>query len=424
MRTLFRQLILKRIERHTKLLIQTHQPVIIGVTGSVGKTSTKLAIAHLLSESYEVNVHEGNYNTDFGLPLSMFNLDPPEQSTDIAAWWKILRTMKQTIKNGYPYDVLVLELGADKPRDIQRFMRYLEPDIGVVTAVAKVHYEAFDSIEQILDEKWSLAEGSKKVVYNHDDKRLRTRAESVAGAVGYGLDKTDVYAVLNEFDANTGWRGELRQGESKVNEVTFPVVGQQSVYGLTAAAAVARELKLDWPQCLARLATWEQPAGRMHLLQGKNDISIIDDTYNASPYSTVAALDALYRLPGRKVAILGSMNELGDYEVEGHKMVGRQCGDLDILVTIGVAANTHLAQAALVAGLDPDGLHECNTPYEAASYLEACVQSGDVVLAKGSQTGVYAEEAIKPLLANQEDSTKLVRQSEAWLRQKQEEFNT
>ena len=421
MRRLLRHLILKRVERYTVRLIRKHQPLIIGVTGSVGKTSTKLAIAHILSAQYTVQVHQGNYNTDFGLPLSLFDLDPPQQSTDIRGWWQILKTMKATVAQEYPYDAVVLELGADQPNDIGKFMRYLTPDIGVVTAVAKVHYEAFASIDDILEEKWKLAGGSRAVIYNHDDKRLRAQAQQLQHATGYGLMETDVYSQLHGFNEEKGWQATLHIDGTAV-DIEFPVLGQQSVYALTAAVAVAYQLGIDMQTCQERLKDWEQPSGRMRLLRGKYGSSIIDDSYNASPYATVAALDALYRFRGRKIAVLGSMNELGDYEVDGHRMVGKHAADMDMLVTIGTAANTHLVPAALEAGLPPSSVHECNTPYEAGDYLAAQLQGGDVVLVKGSQGGVFAEEAIKPILADSSDEAKLVRQSESWLQAKAKQF--
>lgn len=424
MQTFFRNLILKRIEKYAQTLLHTHQPTVIAVTGSVGKTSTKLAIAHLLGNKYHVLVHEGNYNTEFGLPLSLFELEMPANSRDVKAWWRLLRTMKQRIASEYPYDVVILEMGADQPGDIGRFMRYIQPDIGVVTAVAKVHYAAFESIEQILEEKWQLALGSKTVVYNHDDKRLRTKAKFLHSCLGYSLDEAgDVWTQLDGFDFERGgWSGMLHAKDEQ-QEVFYPVLGQQSVYALVAATAVALKQRIPLSECVRHIADWQQPPGRMRLLAGKNGSRIIDDTYNSSPYAAVAALEALYQLDtGRKIAILGSMNELGEYEAEGHRLVGKHCDQLDGLATIGVAANTYLIPAALAAGLDEANVHECNTPYQAGDVVASQLQPGDTVLAKGSQNGVFAEEALKALLADPNDEQQLVRQSPEWVKRKQEQF--
>ncbi len=419
----FRAQVLKRVESYTKKLIETHQPKVIAVTGSVGKTSTKLAITHILRDQYQVLVHEGNYNTEFGLPLSLFELEPPLKSTSILAWLRILRTMRRRIKKKYPYDVVVLEMGADQPGDISRFMRYIRPDIGVVTAVAKVHLEAFGSIDAITDEKWELARGSKTVVYNNDDKRLRERAAKISGSTGYGLQETTVWAQLQGFNESEGWQGTLYAKEAE-QEITFPVLGQQSVYSLIAGAAVSTQCGMPIDTIVKQIADWRQPKGRMRLLSGRNGSRIIDDSYNSSPYAAVAALDALYQFRGRKIAILGSMNELGEYEASGHRLVGKHCDQLDFLVTIGVAANKYLIPAALEAGLDETRVRECNTPYEAGDYVASLLQQEDTVLIKGSQNRVFAEESIKPLLADKQEQALLVRQSEQWLEKKEAQFSS
>lgn len=418
----FRSQVLKRVETYTKRLINTHNPTVIAVTGSVGKTSTKLAIAHILRTRYHVLVHEGNYNTEFGLPMSLFELEPPEKSTSVLAWWRILRTMRRRIKQDYPYDVIVLEMGADQPGDITRFMEYIQPEIGVVTAVAKVHLEAFGSIEAIAEEKWSLAQGSNTVVYNHDDKRLRERAANTTNKIGYGLQRTDVWSELQEFNYSEGWRGVVHTGSGDA-ETTFPVIGQQTVYALTAATAVGLQCGVSLDEAVAKISEWKQPKGRMRLLPGKNGSFIIDDSYNSNPYAAVAALDALYQFQGRKIAILGSMNELGEYETAGHRLVGRHCNQLDVLVTIGVPANKHIIAAALETGVEEFRVHECNTPYEAGEYVASLVREGDIILVKGSQSGVFAEESIKSFLADDQDTALLVRQSEQWLAKKRAHFS-
>lgn len=418
----FRRQVLKYVESYTEKLINTHQPKVIAVTGSVGKTSTKLAIAHTLRSQYQVLVHEGNFNTEFGLPLSLFELEPPEKSTSVLAWLRILRTMRGRIKKEYPYDAVVLEMGADQPGDISRFMRYIRPDIGVVTAVAKVHLEAFGSIDAILDEKWALAQGSNTVVYNNDDKRVRERAANVSGSIGYGLQEATVWTQLHGFDESQGWQGVLHANDTE-QEVVFPVLGQQSVYSLLAGAAVGIQCGVPLDVAVKRIADWRQPKGRMRLLPGKNGSRIIDDSYNSSPYAAVAALDALYQFGGRKIAILGSMNELGEYEASGHRLVGKHCDQLDYLVTIGVAANKHLVAAALESGMDETRVHESNTPYEAGDYVASLLQEGDTVLVKGSQNRVFAEESIKPLLADKQDQALLVRQSRQWVDKKEAQFS-
>ncbi|MEX0919521.1 MAG: cyanophycin synthetase, partial [Candidatus Saccharimonadales bacterium] len=209
----------------------------------------------------------------------------------------------------------------------------------------------------------------------------------------------------------------------EVVDITFPVIARQSVYGLVAAAVIAKTLNLSTTEIVQAISRWQQPPGRMRVLAGKNDSVLIDDSYNSNPYAAVAALDTLQQFKGRKIAALGSMNELGDYEGPGHRLVGKHVEGVDKLVTIGVAANKYLVPAAMEAGFDENNIHETNSPYQAGEFVSSIIRPGDVVLIKGSQNGVYAEEVTRRLLANLSDQQYLVRQSDTWLRLKQEQFS-
>jgi UDP-N-acetylmuramoyl-tripeptide--D-alanyl-D-alanine ligase len=422
LRVLLRTWVARRLESQVVRLIRERNPLVIGVTGSVGKTSTKLAIAHLLSTRYHVLAHQGNYNTEIGLPLAIFELEVPTHLTNPLIWVRILREVHRR-RRSFAYDAMVLELGADQPGDIAKFMRYLTPHIGVLTAIAPVHTEQFGSVEAILDEKWLLARGSQRVLINADDERLvQQRAELTEDVVmGFGIENGD-WQLSKLRLAKNGYEASLRRPDDKPLKVKTHALARHSLYALIAAAAVA-----DWGGVSGRdirrqLESWRPVKGRMSPLSGKKGSLIIDDTYNSSPDAAIAALDALYTLEGRHIAILGSMNELGEFEAEGHRQVGAQCGKLDLLVTIGRAANEFLAPAARKAGLRAKQVAIFDSPYEAGSYLVDMLKKNDVVLAKGSQNGVFAEEAVKLLLANLKDREQLVRQSPEWLREKESQF--
>jgi UDP-N-acetylmuramoyl-tripeptide--D-alanyl-D-alanine ligase len=164
--------------------------------------------------------------------------------------------------------------------------------------------------------------------------------------------------------------------------------------------------------------------GRMHALPGINGSTIVDDTYNSSPEAVVAAMEALAKAPvtGRRIALLGSMNELGPDSPRYHEAAGAAAAGVDLLITVGADANTHLGPAAVRAGLDPSRCHAADSPYTAGDYLATILGPGDVLLAKGSQNGVFCEEALKVLLADPADAAHLVRQSPGWLRLKARQF--
>ncbi len=422
-KALLRGWVARRLEAQVVRLIRERDPLIIAVTGSVGKTSTKLAIAHVLSAKYHVLTHHGNYNSEIGLPLSIFEMDVPEQLINPFAWIRILHSVRQR-RQTFAHDALVLELGADQPGDIGKFMRYLRPHIGVLTAIAPVHTEQFGSVEAILDEKWRLASGSHRVLINADDRRLMERCASLPAdtALTFGLDMGD-WRMSNLQLGKHGYDATLERPADKSLKIKTHVIGRHSFYALAAAAAVADWSDVPGSDIRRQLGSWQPVKGRMNPLPGKKGSMILDDTYNSSPDAAIAALDSLYALGGRHIAILGSMNELGEYEAEGHRRVGSHCGKLDLLVTIGQAAHEQLAPAARKAGLKAKRVVTFSSPYDAGAYVSGLLKKGDVVLAKGSQNGVFAEEVVKLLLADPADSDQLVRQSPEWLREKESQFS-
>jgi len=199
-------------------------------------------------------------------------------------------------------------------------------------------------------------------------------------------------------------------------------LGHQGGKVALAAAAVADLLGVKRVDIAKGLAKLEPFSGRMQVLPGIKDSTLLDDTYNASPLAVKAALDALYSArTGQRIAILGGMNELGDYAKEAHEVVGAYCDPkkLDVVVTIGKDAKQWLAPAARERGCT---VHSFDSPYDAGAYVSGKLQKNAVVLAKGSQNGVFAEEALKPLLADPTDAAKLVRQSPRWMTKKQQQF--
>lgn len=420
MRDVFKRVIVSHLEQKAKRLIKLKSPKIVAVTGSLGKTSTKIAIAHFLSGKYRVMFTEDSYNTEIGLPLSLFGLKTPSNLLNPLAWQKLFRQIDH-ITHNYPYDVVVQEVGADHPGDIARF-EYLHPEIAVITAVAPVHLELFKTVENVLAEKWHLAEYSQTAIINADDERLAQKAKTIPNISTYGLTNGDAHlADIKRTSFGLNATVKLRDQSFLIKT---SLVARQSLYAVVAAIAVADKLGVDQASVIERAATLQPVKGRMQLLQAKNGATILDDSYNSSPQATVAALGTLMEFQGRHIAVLGSMNELGSYAEEGHREVGRAATKADLLITIGELAQQHLADAAIKSGLSQDKVKNFTSPYVAGDYLASVIQKGDVVLVKGSQNGVFTEEVIKPILANPADASRLVRQSPEWLKKKQLQFKT
>lgn len=342
-----------------------HQAEIIGVTGSVGKTSTKELTAAFLARRYRVLKSEGNYNNEIGLPITLLRLTPEHQKA-------------------------VLEMAMYDVGEIALLCSLAQPKVGVVTAVGPTHLERLGTMERIAQAKGELVAALPSdgcAVLNGDDALVRALgARSKGEVITYGLGPECLLRAkevesrgLAGLRFRLHWRGEARR-------VTTGLLGRHSVYTALAALAVGLWEGLSWDEMLPVLH--QPPPGlRLALLSGKNRATIIDDTYNASPASTIAALDLLSEMPGRKVAVLGDMLELGGYEEEGHRLVGRRAAQLvNHLIVVGPRARW-IGEEAQACGL--------TAVVFAAAKSEVALdpQPGDYILVKGSR-GMRMEEIV------------------------------
>jgi len=414
-----KDIVCRLLEAQVKRLRAQHQFKVVAVAGSVGKTSTKLAIAKTLSHRAKVIYQDGNYNDRLTVPLVLFGHQEPS-IFNIAAWLKILLANQKIIKGQYKYNLAVLELGTDAPGQLKAF-EYLRPDLTVITAIAAEHMEYFKSLENVAAEELVPLEFSQKCLLNIDD--IPPQFLPATTYIGYGTASPATYRLSQQL--THGLSGQsleiMLDGDETIN-VTTLLPGEPIAKGLLAAAAVAHLFDWNGQDIQAGLESVGPVAGRMQILPGINGSTLIDDTYNASPVAVTSALDLLYACEApQRVAILGTMNELGTSSQAAHAAIGAYCDPkkLQLVVTIGQAARDYLAPAAKKAGCE---VASFTSPYEAGAYVKDNVQTGAVILAKGSQNGVFAEEAIKPLLANPADSARLVRQSSYWLGVKQTQF--
>lgn len=416
-----RRMIARVLEGQVRQLRARHTFKIVAIVGSVGKTSTKTAVAKALGAHKRVLWQEGNYNVDVTVPLVLFEHSLPGLF-NIVAWIRIWRKNKQTIRQKeYPYDVVVLELGTDEPGQIEQFA-YLVPEIVVVTAIAPEHMEYFRTLDAVAEEELSALRFAGKALINVDD----TDARYLEGReyVSYGLQSSATYhATARKEKGLKGQSMALSLGKSQSFDITVPMLGLQGAKMTVAAAAVSHMLGLSNDDIKKGLGHVEAFPGRMRLLSGIKDATLIDDTYNASPVSVKAALDVVYATKApQKIAILGSMNELGSYAPDAHREVGEHCDPkaLDLVVTIGHDANTYLAPVAQKRGCS---VKTFTSPYAAGVYVKKKLKPHALVLAKGSQNYVFAEEALKQLLLDAHDATTLVRQSESWMEVKRRQFS-
>jgi len=362
-----------------------HDARVVGITGSVGKTTSKEVIAAVLGQRYVTLKSEGNYNNEIGLPLTLLRLTARHER-------------------------VVLEMGMYALGEIAQLAEISLPQVGVVTNVGPTHLERLGSMERIAEAKTELpralppANQGGIAILNADDPLVRAMAgETEAGVFTYGLDPgADLWADGIESEGLEGIRFRLHHGRDTIH-ARLPMLGRHSVHTGLRAAAVGLVEGLDWEEIVAGLR--DQSAQlRLVAVPGPSGSTILDDTYNSSPASCIAALTVLNELAGRergrrRIAVLGDMYELGAYEEEAHRVVGRRARQVaDLLVTVGHLGRT-IAEEALKAGMRVDSVHSVESNTQAAELLLTLIEpspGGDVILVKGSR-GLAMEEIVTAL---------------------------
>ena len=349
---------------------------VIGITGSVGKTSTKELVAAVLNQRFVTLHSQGNLNSEQGLPLTLLELSREHER-------------------------VVLEMAMYALGDIHTLCALAHPQVGVITNVGPTHLSRLGTIENIAQAKSELiralpsAEDGGTAILNWDDERVKAMAQlTKANIFRYGLTpEADLWA---DEISSAGMEGIYfrfhyrRQNADKTESlyVRVPLLGRHSVHTALRAAAVGLVEGLSWEEIVAGLQSIPGQL-RLVVIPGIKRSTVIDDTYNANPESTVAALNLLRDLEpdanGRRVAVLGDMLELGHYTDEGHKIVGRRAADVvDVLVTVGDLGRA-IGEEARDAGLSADQLHIMTNASQAIDLLREQIGADDLVLVKGSR---------------------------------------
>ena len=344
---------------------------LVGVTGSAGKTTTKESIAHVLASRFRVLKSEGNFNNHFGLPLMLLKLEPE-------------------------HDVAVIEMGMSHAGEIRALAKIAQPEIGVVTNVAPVHLEFFDSLAGIARAKYELVESlpaSGTAVLNADDEYVSQFGRDFKGrVVMYGTRATaDVRAEHVETHGADGSEFDIVLAGSR-EHARLPLVGEHNVLNALAAVSVGLVRGLKPADAVAALATLKPPDKRGQVLQLGN-ITIVNDCYNSNPKALRAMVDALSSMKaGRRIVVAGEMLELGPAAEEMHRVAGEHIAEKKIDVLLGVRG---LAQA-MVHGAQRAGANAVfvATPEQAGEWLARETRDGDIVLLKASR-GVKLEKALE-----------------------------
>ncbi len=355
-------------------VLSCHKVKIVGITGSIGKTTTKEFAASLLSKRFSVHKSEGNYNNHIGLPLSILRL----QDT---------------------HTVAVLEMGTSAPGEISRLTQIAPPDIAVITNIHPVHLEFFKDIEQIAKAKKEILDGLKPegtAILNGDDRLVKRISQDWKGPrLFFGLSKScEIRATNIRRMGIQGLSLDLFY-EDKKERIHFPHFYTSFLYNFLAAVGVAQAFSTPLEDLLQQIQTLRPFAMRGKMYHLRNNITLIDDSYNSNPGALEHALKDLSELPAkRKVAVLGDMLELGEQEIRYHIQAGKQVQDynIDVLVTVGPLSR-HMAEGALKSGMKEDSIFSFSDSEETADHIESLLRAGDLVLVKGSR-GIKTDKIV------------------------------
>ncbi len=413
--------ILQRILKWiTEKVIKKYNPLIVAVTGSVGKTSTKEAIYTTLKRYRSVRRSNKNLNTEIGAPLVFLGVNEPGKT--FKEWLKIiLKGFKLIIirDKNYPA-IIVMEMAADKPGDIEYLTGFIKPHIGVVTAIGEtpVHVEFYKDVNEVVKEKSLLVKNTKKggnVILNADDGRvfqMKGRAKTKVKTFGLS-NRAEIRAVNLKLTGSAedprGVSFEINHDTEK-HEIKLPnIFDEGSVYSVLAAIGVGVSVGIPIYRLVESCEEFNAPKGRMRFLEGEK-VKIIDSSYNSAPKSTEMALKTLEKLPAkRKVAVLGDMLELGESSEKAHIKIGEQVGFVDLLITVG-KDSIFIGESAQKDKFKGEWKHFKDSE-EAKRKIADLLREDDLVLVKGSQS-IRTEKIIEKIIDNPEK--KLVRQEDYW----------
>ncbi len=431
MRDKLKKLLLSLLTRVSRRILSKYNPKVIGITGSYGKTSAREAIFAVLNRELEetVRMTRGELNGEWGFHIAVIGSDNPKGS--VLRWAGVLFKGIDLLVFSKPYpDVLLIEMAADRPGDIEYMVGIVKPDIVVMTGIGATHLEFFGSVENVAKEKFKLITGMKDggtVLYNSDDKFLSEfiSTVNVSRKIGFGISKNaDIRAEQIRFElldlpdekstatsqSHIGGVGfKVSINDREIQAYVSNVVGKSHVSAALSAIAIAVEFGIPMEIAVQNLKSFKVAPGRMRLISGVKNTIIIDDSYNSSPDAAILALETLVGLSvsGVTWAVMGEMMELGDASETSHIGVGKRVAELEIdhLITVGSPAH-FIAHGARESGMSPDRIFEFDNKESAGRFLQSRIKQGDLILVKASRglrqetPGTRFEKIVKEIMAD------------------------
>lgn len=422
---------IKKILSHfASLVIKKYKPKIIVIIGSVGKTSTREMIYSLLSKKFFVRKNEKSFTNQIGIPLVI--IGGGFDGNIFVTWLKnIFVAFKILIKKTKYPNYLILEVDNDKPEDLETIRKIFNPDFVVVTAIGDIppHVEVFGDKESVVQSYRNYLHSipnHTKIVFNKDDHYTRILSEEmnrqkIACTInGDGDINADnivyLYGKVGETTVPTGISCDIGMKNSKQKITIFDSIGYHSQYATLLACGLGVFLNLDFYDNLSVLSKYKVLPGRMRIIQGIKDTTIIDDSYNSSPVAINESLKAFgdLKVSGNKIVVVGDMLELGKYSSEEHKKLASKIKDIsDFIICVGI--RTKLTKEELLNhGFPKEKLEYFDSSIKAGQFLQTNIQKGDCVFIKGSQS-MRMEKTVEEIMRHPEDKKDLlVRQEKEW----------
>lgn len=411
-----------------KLVLKKYKPKIIGVTGSVGKTSTKDAIYEVIKGSLSATKSEKSYNSaDIGVALTILGCQ--------SAWYSVLGWLDIffhglfliIFKKDYP-KWLVLEIGVEYPGEIAQIVKWVKFNHAVVTFLPDmpVHVEFFASPDEVIKEKMLLAKAvpaTGKVLINADDKNVAAHLGGIKGEVlTFGFNSQADYRaeassiLYDENGLPSGLTFKFEHNGKSLPVRVGGVIGEHQIYPVLAALSMGDILEVNVIEMIEALKDYKPAAGRLRVLPGIKNSVILDDTYNSSPAAVMAGLKTLAALQvrGRRIATLGDMLQLGTYAPDAHREVGRLAAEIcDLVYTVGLRSK-FVDEVFAEQGLG-DKVKHFDDSLSAGQDLQNEIEAGDVVFVKGSQA-MRMEKTVAEIMAEPDKKDKLLMRQEAeWI---------
>lgn len=396
-------------------------PKIIGVTGSVGKTSTAAAIYTILSSKFKVHYNE-HANTESGIPLDILGIQPKNYS--MSDWLRMVASAPLTTFKFTPdYQIYIAEMGIDAPfwpKNMDFLLWVIQPIVGVFLNARLVHSQNFKNLEEIATEKGklirSLPANGVAIINIDDDYGKELSLETVAGQITYGKSKDAMLTIKDVEIDMSGFKLKFSY-ENKDYLLNFKDRLFNFEYGevFLPAIGVGIALGMEIPDIIHTLeSNYQTPPGRMTKLAGIKGSIILDSSYNASKSAVLAALEVIRTIGknSRKIAVLGDMRELGDNAEIEHKEIAKASLEAaDLVITVGPLTNKYF----------PEKVQNFTNSYKAGEYLRGIIKKGDVILFKGSQNTIFLEQAVEIVMANPKEADKvLCRRGEFWDKKRRE----